>query len=111
MYTIYNENGTAAPTQGELDSQARRNTSGRSPSPIEVRIPDNSTIFLSADVGINALVPGVQVPLRATLNARDLAQQQKIDSVTVTETADGENVQVTLTPATKPDSDTPAVAA
>ena len=111
MYTIYNENGTATPTQGELDSQARRNTSGRSPSPIEVRIPDNSTIFLSPDVGINALVPGVQVPLRATLNARDLAQQQKIDSVTVTETADGENVQVTLTPATKPDSDTPAVAA
>lgn len=106
MYTIYNEDGTTAPTQSDLDSQARRNLSSRTPAPIEVRIPDNSTIFLSPDVSINDLIPGVQVPLRATLNYRALAQQQKIDSVTVTETGSGgENIQVTLTPATKPDSD------
>lgn len=109
MYTIYNEDGTAVPSQSDLDSQARRNTSGRSPAPIEVRVPDNSSIFLSADVSINALVPGVQVPLRATLNFRKLAQQQKIDSVTVRETGEsGETVQVTLTPATKPDTDVEA---
>lgn len=107
MYTTFNEEGSNTPSQSELDSQARRNTSGRSPAPIEVRIPDNSTIFLSEDVRINDLVPGVQVPLRADLNFRQLAQQQKIDSVKVTETAEaGEQVQVTLTPATKPDSDT-----
>lgn len=106
MYTLYNEDGTNTPSQPELDSQARRNLSGRSPAPIEVRIPDNSTIILSEDTTMNMLVPGVQIPLRANLNYRTLAQQQKIDSVTVTETGvDGENVQVTLTPATKPDSD------
>jgi hypothetical protein len=105
MYTVYNEEGTDAPSQSELDSQASRNLTGRSPAPIEVRVPDNSTIFLSEDIPINRLVPGVQVPLRATLNARSLAQQQKIDIVRVTETATNENVQITLTPATKPDSD------
>lgn len=106
MYTMFNEAASNAPTQAELDSQARRNLSGRSPAPIEVRIPDNSTIFLSDDMQINDLIPGMQVPLRADLNFRALAQQQKIDSVRVTETPeDGENIQITLTPATKPDSD------
>jgi hypothetical protein len=106
MYTVYNEDGTLDPQQSDLDSQARRNLSGRSPAPIEVRIPDNSSIFLSPEVGINSLIPGVQVPLRATLNLRQLAQQQKIDSVTVTERGGApELVQITLTPATKPDED------
>lgn len=106
IHTMFNEEGSTAPTQAALDSQARRNTSGRSPAPIEVRIPDNSTIFLTPDTQINDLVPGVQVPLRADLNYRQMAQMQKIDSITVTETPDeGETIQVTLTPATKPDSD------
>ena len=104
MYTVYHEEGSEIPTQPELDSQARRNLSGRSPAPVEVRIPDNSTIILN-DIPINALIPGVQVPLRAVLNFRPIAQQQKIDIVRVTETATEERVQVTLTPATKPDSD------
>jgi|SRR6478735_3171761 len=106
MYTLYDESATDAPSQADLDSQARRNTSGRTPAPIEVRIPDNSTIILPDGVGLNSLVPGVQVPLRASLNYREIAQMQKIDIVTVTETGEeGENIQVTLTPATKPDSD------
>lgn len=106
LYTVYNEDGTVEPTQGELDSQARRNLSGRSPAPIEVRVPDNSSIFLPPEIGINALVPGVQVPLRATLNFRQIAQLQKIDSLTVEESADrGESIRGTLTPATRPDSD------
>lgn len=106
MYTLYNEDGTSTPAQPELDSQARRNLSGRSPAPIEVRIPDNSSIFLPPEIPLNWLVPGVQVPLRATLNYRNLAQMQKLDSVTVTEEGDsGEVIQGTLTPATRPDSD------
>ena len=106
MHTVYNEDGSAEPSQNQLNSQASRNLAGRSPAPIEVRVPDNSTIYLSPEIGINALVPGVQVPLRATLNYRQLAQQQKIDAVVVEESGDsGETVSVTLTPATKPDSD------
>jgi hypothetical protein len=105
IFTVYNEEGTEAPTQSELDSQAQRNITGRSPVPIEVRIPDNSTLRLSHDLTIDDLVCGVQVPLRATLNARKLTQMQKLDLVTVTETATGETVQITLSPATTPDSD------
>lgn len=105
VYTAYNEESTDAPSQPELDSQASRNTSGRSPAPFEVRIPDNSSVRLGPSLSIMDLVPGVRVPLRATLNARAYSQDQKIDHVRVTETADGEDVQLTLTPASRPDSD------
>jgi hypothetical protein len=105
ILTAYNEEGTNDPTQAELDSQAARNINGRVPVPVEVRVPDNSGIRLNDTLTINDLVPGVQVPLLATLNARRLSQLQKIDKVTVTETPKGETVQVTLSPATKPDPD------
>lgn len=105
VYTPYNEEGTEGPDQAELNSQAARNTSGRSPVPVEVRVPDNSTIRLSHDLTIHDLVPGVQMPLLATLNARSRNQMQKLDHVTVTETAENETIQVMLTPATRPDSD------
>lgn len=101
----YNEEGTAEPDQGELNSQASRNTSGRQPVPIEVRVPDNSSVRLGPTLSIDDLVPGVQVPLIATLNSRQWSQMQKIDHVTVEETAQGETVKVTLTPATRADSD------
>ena len=103
--TAYNEEGTDAPGEPELHSQAARNLAGRSPVPAEVRVPDNSGVALSETLTINMLVPGVQVPLRARLNARPMSQMQKIDSVKVTETSDGERIQITLTPTTRPDSD------
>lgn len=105
LFTSYNEEGTNAPTAAELNSQARRNLSGRSPAPIEVRVPDNSSIILNQSLGINDLIPGVQVPLRAAINARQLTQLQKIDMVRVVETPDGEDIKITLTPATRADSD------
>ncbi len=105
MFTVYDEDESHVPTQADLNSQARRNLSGRSPVPVEVRIPDGSGIRLSNGLGIMDLVPGVRVPLRATLNARRLVQTQKIDLVKVTETADGETIQLTLLPATREDSD------
>ena len=105
IYNAYNEEATAAPTQSELNSQAARNVSGRSPAPMEVRVPDNSTIRLSETLTINDLVPGVRIPLRATLNARAADQDQKLDHLVVQETAAGEKISVTLTPATREDSD------
>ena len=105
IFTVYNEEGTEGPTQAQLNSQAQRNIAGRTPVPVEVRVPDNSSVRLSHDLTIDDLVCGVQVPLRATLNARKLSQLQKIDIVTVTETASGEKVQVTLSPANRPDGD------
>lgn len=105
IYTAYNEEATVAPTQPELDSQADRNLAGRSPAPIEVRVPDNSGVVLTDTLTINHLVCGVQVPILATLNARRLSQLQKIDHLTVIETSEGESVRITLTPATRADSD------
>lgn len=105
IYNAYNEEETAAPTQPELDSQAARNTNGRSPAPVEVRVPDNSTVRLSETLRITDLVPGVKVPLLATLNARARNQDQKLDHVTVKESAEGESIMITLTPATRQDSD------
>lgn len=105
IHNAYNEESTDAPTQAELNSQASRNLSGRSPAPVEVRVPDNSGLLLSDTLTINQLVCGVQVPLLATLNARRMSQLQKLDHVVVTETSEGETVQVTLTPASRADSD------
>lgn len=105
IFTVYNEEGTDAPTQTELDSQAARNIAGRTPVPVEVRIPDNSSLRLSYDLTIDDLFPGVQMPLRATLNARRMQQVQKLDLMTVSEDSNGETVQVTLSPANKTDSD------
>lgn len=106
IYTAYNEEGTNTPTQGELNSQALRNLAGRTPAPVEVRVPDNSGLLLSDDIRITDLIPGVQVPIRATLNARQYSQMQKIDHVVVTETGDsGETIQITLVPTTRQDAD------
>ena len=105
ILTAYSEEGADAPTQAELDSQAKRNLNGRMPVPVEVRIPDNSGVRLNETLTIDHLVPGVQVPLLATLNSRQMSQLQKIDKLVVTETPDGETIQLTLTPATKPDVD------
>lgn len=107
VFTAYNEEGSAAPTQVELNSQAARNVSGRSPVPVEVRVPDNSSIKLSDSLKISDLVAGVQIPLRATLNGRRFSQMQKLDALVVSESATSEQVQVTLSPATRPDEDTP----
>ena len=106
VYTPYTESGTNQPTQGELNSQALRNLAGRSPAPVEVRIPDNSGVILGDAISMRELVPGVQIPLRATLSARKYYQMQKIDSIRVTESAqEGERIALTLIPTSRPDAD------
>ncbi len=105
VFSSFNEEGSTAPTQAELTSQAQRNIAGRSPVPVEVRIPDNSSIRLTDSITIQDLVPGVQIPVLATLNSRRMSQMQKLDHLTVTEDGSGETVQVVLVPATKPDED------
>jgi hypothetical protein len=105
IHTSIVEGGADTATEADLVSQAKRALSGRNPVPVEVRVPDGSGIRLNETLTINDLVPGVQIPLLATLNARTMSQLQKLDLVSVTETPEGETVQVTLTPATKPDDD------
>jgi hypothetical protein len=74
-----------------------------------VRVPDNSSLDPSANIGINDLIPGVWIPLRAKGAVREVAQWQKLDLVTVSQDSNGEKVQVTMSPApnagSDPDSD------
>lgn len=103
VFTVYDENADDNPSQNELSSQARRNLTGRNPVPVEVRVPDNSTLRLTKGLSIDMLVPGAYFPLLATLNDRKISQMQKLNKVTVTETSKGENVEVTFVPSGRSD--------
>lgn len=101
IHTVENEDDEEAPSQAYLNSQAQRNLAGRNPVPVEVRIPDSSGVRLSPGLTIDDLVPGVHMPLLATLNSRQMSQMQKLHKVVVTETSEGENIAITLIPAAK----------
>lgn len=104
--SAYNEEGTVAPTEAALLSQAVRNLDGRNPVPLHVRVPDNSQLNPNGVLKIAHLVPGIRVPLRATLLSLEVSQMQKLDKVTVTETGEsGESIQVILSPASQNDEE------
>lgn len=99
LATAFDEASSAAPTQSEMTSQAERNLAQRYPVPLAVRVPDNSQINpLSEVFNFDNLVPGVRVPLMATLGCRSVKQYQKIESVRVTQDANGEVITILLFP-------------
>lgn len=104
LATAYDESdGETPPTPGVMRSQAQRNLNGRNPTPMQVRIPDNSQLNPNGVLSISDLVPGVRIPLRATIGIKKISQMQKLDSMKVEETAAGETVSITLLPATASD--------
>jgi hypothetical protein len=82
-----------------FEEQAQRNIAPRYPTPLVVRIPDNSTLNPELNLGINQLVPGVWIPLRAENTVRRVAQWQKLDSMTVEQDGNGERIAVVMSPA------------
>lgn len=82
-----------------LLKQAKRGIASRYPAPYVVRVPDNSQLTPEVPVGINQLVPGVWIPLRAKGTVVEISQWQKLDQVQVTETGGTETVCVTMSPA------------
>jgi hypothetical protein len=102
------EKGTDAPTVAELFSQAERNLSGRNPVPLAVKVPDGSRLNPEGVLQIGDLVPGVHIPLRATLTARVVNQMQKLNIVKVVEDANGEVITVTMTQAAADEEEVPA---
>jgi hypothetical protein len=87
-------------TQAELQDQANRNLAGRNPVPTILNIPDNAALDVSrSGLGIDVLVPGVYIPVQATLSGRTMAQVQKLKSLTVKQDSTGETVSVSMTPA------------
>lgn len=102
--SAYNEDGTAEPTRDALQQQANRNVNGRNPVPLHVRVPDNSLLNPQGVLSLEHLVPGIRVPLRATLLTLEVSQMQKLDRVAVEEVGgSGEQISVTLFPASLSD--------
>lgn len=102
--SAYNEDGTSDPTLAALISQAERNLDGRNPVPLHVRVPDGSQLNPNGTLKMEHLIPGVRIPLRATLLTLKVAQVQKLDRVVVTEDGEaGEKIAVTLFPASQND--------
>ena len=88
-----------AELQKGLVDQAERNIAHRWPTPLIVRVPDNSSLSPECAIGFQQLIPGVWIPLRASGTPRVVTQWQKLDSVTVDVDETGEKVQVVLSPA------------
>jgi hypothetical protein len=64
------------------------------------RVPDNTRLNPDGVLSIDDLVPGVWVPLSVSVPGRTLTQVQKLDKMSVEETAgEGEVIKVTLSPA------------
>jgi len=100
----YDETDTGSqPTANEMASQAKSNMYGRNPAPVSVRVPDGSALNPSGALKMSDLVPGVFIPLEASLTARKIVQMQKLDKVNVTEDPEGEKINVTMSTAPKAD--------
>jgi hypothetical protein len=106
LYQAYDENtgpavGAIPPTVAELTSQAQRALGQSRIPPMVVRVPDNTQLNPNGVLRIEDLVPGVHIPLQCAVPGRTISQMQKLDRMTVEETADdGEVIKVTLSPAT-----------
>lgn len=90
--------GSAA-SQSALNSQARRALYGLYPVPRSLNTGSGATLLLSTDLGINQLVPGVTMPVRAAHNVIDVQQPQILNDMTVTEDPTNEVITVNLTAA------------
>lgn len=100
LVSLASEDGTSAPSQMELNSQARRQLVGRNPVPTQIIVPTGAGLRLSDDLTIDDLIPGVVMPVRAEMNLRPVSQKMRLERVTIRETADeGESIQVELSPA------------
>lgn len=102
LHTEFNEGSeTSTTSDAELRSQAQRNLSGRNPTPVSLRMPENTQLNPNVvDDLLPSLFPGVRIPLKVTHpdmgEARDLL---RLDLLTVEETADGEVVKISASSA------------
>lgn len=95
-----------------FNKQARRGIAARWPTPVAVRVPDNTTLLPHAPIPFEYLIPGVWIPLQADHVCRSVSQWQKLDQVTVIQSGDqAEQVQVVMSPAPDSGQDPDAVAA
>lgn len=95
------ETDSKKPTAAELASQAKLSQSGRNPTPVNLTVPDNTSVDPSSPLyDLDLLVPGIYLPLRLeAAKGEPMIRMQKLQSMTVTDNAEGENIAVSLYPA------------
>lgn len=89
----------ATVSQEELSSQAARNLNGRNPVPYGLHVPDGSAFRIGTGLGMDVLIPGVYVPVVATLSGRTIQQMLKLKELSVLVEKGNETASITLTPA------------
>jgi hypothetical protein len=105
LFQAYDENATQAnpsdiPSVAELTSQSVRTLAQTRRPPLVVRIPDGTRVNPRGVLRVEDLVPGIYIPLTAKLPGRTVSQIQKLDNMSVEESAkDGESIKVTMSPA------------
>lgn len=93
------ETDSALPTAAELASQAALSLSGRNPTPLELSVPEGTTLLPSAKLQWRDLVPGIWVPLQFDQDGYVATRMQKLQTVTVKEDSKGETIAISLYPA------------
>ena len=98
LATEYDEGAKDNTTIAELQSQAQRNYDGRNPTPVSLRVPENSSLAACAvDELFPYLFAGVRMPVKiSSPYMPELTQIHVLNTLSVEETALGENVQVTI---------------
>lgn len=71
------------------------------PAPLLVTVPSGAKLTCEAPVAIEHLVPGVLVPIESAVTARKVTATLVLDAVSVTQGPGGEDVTITLSPATR----------
>lgn len=99
--SMVDEDSTEKPSQNSLDNAAEYNMYGKLPVPVVVRLPDNTQLNPNGVLSFEHLVPGVRIPLRANFDDTVLTQMQKLNTVNVEETPEGETITVSMTTAPK----------
>src|SRR5690606_19137700 len=74
MDSMFDEDTLEAPTQGALDNAAEYNLYGKLPTPLIVRIPENSRINPGGSLRMEHLVPGVRFNLGAEIAGKQVRQ-------------------------------------
>lgn len=85
-------------TTGACDSAADSIRAQGFPAPVLLEIPDGSTLTTDAPYSIGDLVPGVLMPVSHQGRCRSVASDFVLTSLQVTQTSEGETVQISVAP-------------
>lgn len=96
IHSRADEIGDSENVQVALTTQAKNLSAGSVPVPVDIQIGSSATLRIEGGLGINDLVAGIEIPVIAKLMGRDIQRTQRLQSLTVSETGDGESIQASI---------------